>query len=142
MLDFLNKAFPEKKESYRLANLLNNAILRNFDNDLIWREIIANATETNRLRNYPEYCDLQPEAPFAQGDRPKCSKRLPDVIYLGEDFVMGIECFDFDSSKKTKDGSTMRKQNKKAGNRLYELLHETKPPAKVSVEVDAKLSWR
>lgn len=141
MLDYLNKAFPEKKESYRLANLLNIAILSNFDTDPLWREIIANAAETNRLRNYPEYCDLQPEAPFAQGDKPNDSNRLPDVIYLGEDFVIGIECFDFDSSKKTKDGSTMRKQNKKAGNRLNELMHETKPPSKVSVEVDANLSY-
>ena len=117
MLDFLDKAFPEKRESYRINNLFNVATLWNFDIDHLWSGIIADVVETDRLRNFPEYSHLQPEAPFIQGDNPNDPKQLPDVIYLGKDYVMGIECFDFDSSK-IKKGSLMRRENNAAHKKL------------------------
>ena len=139
MLEYLNKAFPDKKESYRLTNLLSSANLCNFDKDPLWREIIADVKETNRFRSYPEYDDLQPEAPFIQGDNPNDSKRLPDVIYLGKDYVIGIECFDFDSSK-IKKGSLMRKENAVAEEKLETLARSTQPPFKLAVPVEVQLS--
>lgn len=140
MLDYLNKAFPDKKESYRLTNLINDATPYNFDEDPFWREIIANVKEINRLRNYPEHSDLQPEEPFIQGDKPNESKRLPDVIYLGKDFALGIECFDFDSSG-LKHGSKIREENAAAEKKLKSLTRSAQPPFKLAVPVEVQLSY-
>ncbi len=140
MLDFLDKAFPEKRESYRINNLFNVATLWNFDIDHLWSGIIADVVETDRLRNFPEYSHLQPEAPFIQGDNPNDPKRLPDVIYLGKDYVMGIECFDFDSSK-IKKGSLMRRENNAAEKKLEALARSTRRPFKLAVPVEVQLSY-
>ena len=141
MFEYLNNAFPDVREAYRLTNVFDNPILQIVDEDGIWKQIVADVVETNRLRHYPEYDSLPPEAPFIQGDKIGEQSNLPDVIYLGKDFVMGIECFDFDSSKKTRKGSTMRSKNADALRVIQKKIKGIQRPYKLHTPVEVKLSY-
>lgn len=92
---------------FDLEHYTNNYLI-NTPNDNIWDHIIKDINVYNDLMHHAPFLDNIPECPLIPSER-------PDVIYSMKDtdFVMGIECFKFDSSPKTSKGSTqIRKELK------------------------------
>lgn len=109
MFGFLN-SYCHKNEAIRFNYILNNSIVTLYDdNDVIWSSIINKAQQIDRLCQMPEYSCIPSEFPFKLGDVVGVESGLPDVIYQADDVVLGIECFRIDSSKRTKKGSTMKR---------------------------------
>lgn len=104
------KKHQQKEKDQLLFDLehYTNSFLLNSHHDNIWDQIITNINNYNELMHQVPFLDNTPECPLIQSER-------PDVIYSTKntDFVMGIECFKFDSSPKTSKGSTqIRKELK------------------------------
>lgn len=123
MFDFLNEIDPDKKEAIRVNFLINWAIVPPLD-DKPWNEIIQEVNRIERLRDYSDFAadfpddpdlsellNISIESPFIQGDSKGANTGLPDIIFEGSDFVMGIEHFEFDSSRTNRKGSTMRQRD-------------------------------
>lgn len=122
MLGFLD-SYCHKNEAIRFNYILNNSIVTLYDdNDFIWSSIINKARQIDRLRQMPEYSRIPCELPFKLGDVVGIESGLPDVIYHTDKLVLGIECFQIDSSKKTKKGSTMKRDMQIMGRKTAEVL--------------------
>lgn len=69
----------------------------------IWKKIICDVEKYTELMQHRHFLDFVPESPLIQYER-------PDVIYFKEeaDFVMGIECFVFDASRKSTSKGSMQ----------------------------------
>lgn len=83
------------------------------DGDYIWDKVFAYAKQYHddynsiERRKYAHY-------PFVESER-------PDILFDGEEFALGIECFDFDASLKScKNGSSQRFEEAQAEKRIYE----------------------
>ena len=76
--------------------------------DEIWTKIIKEAKQAKQDRQRAIFFNnnIPDEYPFVQGD--KIAQGLPDVVYECEEFVMGIEMFQFDASGKNRNGSKMK----------------------------------
>ena len=87
-------------EKDQLLYDLDNPIL-DCQPDTIWKRILKDIEEYNELMDHKDFLDELPQCPIIQYER-------PDVIYAKNTsvYVMGIECFKFDSSRKTSNGST------------------------------------
>lgn len=87
------------------------------DDDFVWDQITKDAREYVVQHDY-----FPPQRPnqchFMQSER-------PDVIYECDDFVMGIECFEFDASLKTRKGSTQKQKEIQTDRRILE-IHKSK----------------
>ena len=82
--------------------LLYEKHLHTSDNDQVWDRIIQDVMEYDRLSSlYMGNPELP--CPIRQSER-------PDIVFECPDFAMGIECFKFDASKKTRKGSTQQQQ--------------------------------
>lgn len=74
------------------------------ENDNVWKEFVNDVVIEEHMDSlFPP--DTSYISPFEQSDR-------PDIIYHNNDFAMGIECFEFDASKKSKKGSNQRCKEK------------------------------
>ena len=107
--------------------------------DDIWEIIIKDVCEYKKRDQYKWYYGSIPAQNFSfeQSDR-------PDIIYQCEDFIMGIECFQFDASKKTRKGSKQKQMECKADRDIIEEYRRLKVPTGgfLSIErpVDVELS--
>lgn len=87
----------------------NNGVFRMPDNkDGIWQQIIRDIEEYDVLMNHSEFLDKPPDSPLVSSER-------PDVIYTSNnsEFVMGIECFKIDASKKRRKVALKFEKNRK-----------------------------
>ena len=89
--------------------------------DKIWQRLLEDVCDYETRKNNPMYSECVPKNySLEQSDR-------PDIIYQTEDYVMGIECFEFDASRKTRKGSMQKQKmheanceaNKDYGNTAY-----------------------
>lgn len=133
---------PDKRHSDELNNILwdfdrltNNLMAQ--PTDPFWRQIIDDVHKYVELDTHRFALDKAPICPLVQSDR-------PDVIYNGSSFVMGIECFQFDASKKTKKGSTQIRKQIEAEQRIKNKIQTAKLPSEgylsIDAEVDAEFS--
>lgn len=99
----------KKHEAKYLVFVIQNSTVRLYGetSERIFSKILSEikAAEKSRSNIFTKMPELPYEAPFIQGDG--VLPGLPDIIYEGDDFVLGIEDFEFDSSGKEKYGSKM-----------------------------------
>ncbi len=99
----MNKNVTRNEAHNFLFDLLNwEKKLHTTDDDMVWDKIIKEIMEYDKLNSY--YMG-EPELPC-----PIQQTERPDIMFECADFVMGIECFRFDASKKTRKGSTQKQQ--------------------------------
>lgn len=107
--------------------------------DEVWNRVIRDVHEYEKRDYYKLNYGSFPIFPFRfnQSDR-------PDIIYQSNGFAMGIECFEFDSSKRTKKGSQQRIKEAeidKSSNIEYQKIKLTKErPVIVEKVVDVDFS--
>lgn len=105
--------------------------------DVIWDIILKDSGEYNHYtlgedgKEYiPDY-----EEPFVNSER-------PDIYYINDEFIMGIEQFQFDSSKKTKKGSNLVSEGKKVDAELMKKYYtQSEHPFSAEMEIDVQLSY-
>ena len=101
------KRLEKEKLLFDLDRYTNNFLLYASENNNIWRDIICNVKKYNDLMHHTPFLDNIPNCPLIQFER-------PDVIYYNNDFdyIMGIECFVFDASRKSssKGSAQIRKE--------------------------------
>ena len=79
------------------------------------------------------------EAPFIQGDGVVIG--LPDIIYEAEEYVIGIEHFEFDASGRMSKGSKMRRAELRATEKLEKKAEEiNKYPLDLETPVNVNFS--
>lgn len=78
------------------------------DLDSIWIQILDDISQYSELMDHLHFVECVPICPLISFER-------PDVLYCDNksEWVMGIECFQFDASKKTRKGSRQRIEEKK-----------------------------
>ena len=106
---------------FDLDNLTNSAFFEAIDD--VWEQIINDVHEYEKRELYKWYYGKLPAYPFSfiQSER-------PDIIYQRDEFVMGIESFQFDASKKTRKGRKQRQQEIKADRVIHEEYQHSKVP--------------
>lgn len=110
--------------------------------DRIWITIIDDVKKYEELRKHRPFCGerISDESPFIQGDQ--VAQGLPDVIYECDDFVMGIEVFQFDASGKIKKGSRMIRAELDVNRHHNKLAREsTIRPLQLEDKVDTSFSY-
>lgn len=98
-----------KDEAFDVLNALCGRISYHGNDDgfKLWTHIL---TELRKYRDLPQ--DLE-SIKKNKENCPLINSERPDVIYKGDGFVLGIECFQYDSSKMTNKGSTMLRSQAK-----------------------------
>ena len=110
--------------------------------DKIWGKIIKEAKQAKQDRQRSAFFDenIPDEYPFVQGDQ--IAQGLPDVIYECNEFVMGIEMFQFDASGKNRKGSKMKiaelEVDRKAN---QEIRKNSKRPLHIEEKVNITFSY-
>ncbi|MBQ2881911.1 MAG: hypothetical protein IJE40_06545 [Clostridia bacterium] len=100
-----------KTEALDLIRSLNTSrITVIYDGIRIWEEIIRNIRIIEEENSHHIYDGRSTPiaAPFVQGDSFKNIQGLPDILYVNEDYVFGIEHFQFDASSNNRKGSSMK----------------------------------
>ena len=83
----------------------------------IWESVFTKSKKVELLQKYPDFPDdLCPKSLFLQYDR-------PDIIIPGDDFVIGVEHFSFDASKRTRHGSKMKSEHERICKQLRNQLN-------------------
>ena len=107
--------------------------------DEIWLRIIDDVRDYDARTSNPWYS----EDTLPQGYSLEQSER-PDIVYANEDFIMGIECFEFDASKKTRKGSKQKQKEQEVDRVIREEYWQSTVPKDsfLSIErlVDVELS--
>lgn len=110
----------------------HNSILQAEESlDDVWKRIIRDIHEYCEADRYKWYYGYLPTQDFTieQTER-------PDIIYQCDDFIMGIECFEFDASKKTRKGSTQKTKELKADIEIKEEYHNSEVPEDSSLSIE------
>ena len=131
----------KKREAEHLIFSINRASLEFYDSNTyaFFNNIIKQIQECDNIRHY-EPDSISQEAPFIQGD--KKGNGTPDILFEGDDFILGIEDFEFDASKKTKKGSKLRIAELNAKEQLRQnRLSTTTKPTTVEALVDVNFSY-
>lgn len=107
------------------------------DDDFIWEQIAKDAKEYIVQHDY--YLPQHPKhGCFVQSER-------PDIVYECDDFVMGIECFEFDASLKTRKGSMQKQKAIQTDKHILEIHrskeHESFEVDKISEVIDVNFSF-
>ncbi len=104
-----------KNEAHTFARdfATTHQILYVDDDDYIWDKVFASAKQY-----YDDYSSIErrkcTRSPFVESER-------PDILFDGEEFALGIECFDFDASLKSrKNGSSQHFEGAQAGKKILE----------------------
>ena len=85
----------------------------------IWNEVNEAAMkEENSSKSLDELMQQPIAYPFIGSDR-------PDIRFSCDSFVLGIECFDFDASEKTKGGSLLKMENARVSKLLSDRHYKT-----------------
>ena len=82
------------------------------DDDVVWEKVVEEAVPFHAQMHTPFFNELK-RKPFISSER-------PDIIFTNDTFILGIECFDFDSTAKTRKGSQQALMEKKADRRINE----------------------
>ena len=121
-------------------DLNHHTILKAEDGlDEVWRKILNDVRDYENRDKIPWYSEDAPAQDYSleQSNR-------PDIIYECGDFIMGIECFEFDASKKTRKGSKQKQKEDEVDRAIQEeYLRSTVPEGSyLSIEkpVDVELS--
>ena len=107
--------------------------------DEIWLKIIDDVRDYQARTSNPWYSEDAPPQGYSlvQSDR-------PDIAYENETFIMGIECFEFDASKKTRKGSKQKQKEQEADREIREQYRQSTVPEDgfLSIErlIDVELS--
>ncbi len=128
-------------ELHRFVFDLNQQSLIQPENGLdeIWQKIIDDVRDYDARTSNPWYPEDAPPQGYSlvQSDR-------PDIVYENESFIMGIECLEFDASKKTRKGNKQQQKEQEADREIREeYLQSTVPKGSfLSIErlVDVELS--
>ena len=93
--------------------------------DEVWEKALTDIHKYGKREQYEWYYGFIPPQNFSleQSDR-------PDIIYQCDDFIMGIECFEFDASKKTRKGSMQRQKEQEADREIHEEYRHSTVPEK------------
>lgn len=88
--------------------------------DDVWLQII---NDIQKYNTELAHCisEEKPICPLIQSER-------PDVIYVSADYVMGIECFSFDASKKTRKGSKQLQKEQAAEREILAEYRQSEKP--------------
>lgn len=128
-------------ELHKFVYDLNHQSLIQLENgfDVVWRKIIDDVRDYDARTSNPWYS----EDALPQGYSLEQSER-PDIVYENEDFIMGIECFEFDASKKTRKGSKQKQKEQEVDREIREEYWQSSIPKDsfLSIErlVDVELS--
>ena len=109
--------------------------------DKIWQRLLEDVCDYETRKNNPMYSECVPKNySLVQSDR-------PDIIYQNEDYIMGIECFEFDASRKTRKGSMQKQKMHEANceaNKDYMKLNKPKDgflSIKRTIDVDLSIQY-
>ena len=99
--------------------------------DEVWIKITNDVLNYAKFKEYKWFDDNIPAQIFSleQSDR-------PDIIYQCEDFIMGIECFEFDASKKRRGGSTQRQKEWEVDREIHEEYQHSTVPEKGFLSIE------
>lgn len=132
MSSYKNEAVGFKtaiKHSYR--------VFHGDDEDVIWDNIIKDGIKDNYYsigEDGKEYIPKH-EEPFVSSER-------PDIYYLNDEFIIGIEQFQFDSSKKTKKGSNLVREKIRVDDEMLKKYYEQElTPFTAEMVMDVLLSY-
>lgn len=109
----MDKLFKDEAHTFAWDIATTHQILCVDNDDYIWDKVCTSAKQYNDDYNS---CDRRKDAcfPFAAFER-------PDILFDGGEFVLGIECFDFDASlKSSKNGSSQYFEEAQADKRINE----------------------
>ena len=120
-----------------LCNFLHSSIELNSEStDCVWNNIYSDAVEYNENENNPLLRNSL-VSPFLDSES-------PDIIYECDNFIMGIECFEFDASKRTKKGSSQKRNEVDAKDKIlseyYEARKKTDGTISIKQHVDNSFS--
>lgn len=132
-------------EIQRINYCINNSILSN--TDPVWDKIIEQIKYYEKYRTIPDepFVSLSEFYPLSIGDTKGRQTGLPDVIYESDDLIIGIEHFEFDSSKRTKKGSRLRKEECIAKSKIDDIIGNnisTEGSYKIGVDINAELTYQ
>ena len=138
------RAYQKRKEAKALVSAINNSriIFCPDSDENIWKRIIDETRKCKWSRQHHIHDPHRPsfEAPFHQGD--SYGNGLPDIVYVCDDYVLGIEHFEFDSSGKTRKGSRMRIASFQANAELESKLKKiTSYPKRAETVVKVDFSY-
>ena len=110
-----------KDEAYEtLTALCGKTIFVGSDSEYsLWSNIIK---DLQNKHNMPKDLEFRRTHPI---EWPLINSERPDVIYENTDIVVGIECFKFDSSHKTRKGSSLTRAEDKLERDLLSEYYET-----------------
>lgn len=109
--------YNHEAANLKMAILNSNKVLHLDNDDTVWDIIIDDIldgfynSEGVDLKNLPKF-----EAPFVSFER-------PDIYYENGDFIVGIEHFQIDSSKKTRKGSSLIQEQKRIDDEIVADYH-------------------
>lgn len=129
--------YRNEAAGFKSAIKNSKRIFHGDDEDMLWDIILKNILEdsynytgvniNNGVRGYEE--------PFINCER-------PDLYYLDDEFIVGIEQFQFDSSKKTKKGSKLVKERIRVDDEmLKEYYKQGKSPFSAEMAMEIQLSY-
>ena len=104
-------------------DLVDRSIYQENSLDDIWRKIISDARDYDERDRYKWY---DGDFPVQHYSFEKTER--PDIIYSCDEFIMGIECFSFDASKKPRKGSKQEQIEHKVEREMQEEYRHSTPP--------------
>lgn len=119
--------YNDEAANLKMAILNSKRILHLDDEDILWDIIIDDVldgfynSKGVDLNNLPKF-----EEPFVSFER-------PDIYYEKEDFIVGIEHFQIDSSKRTRKGSSLVQEQKRIDDEIIADYH-SQPKAYFYIE--------
>gem|GEM_PF-4617307 len=118
----MNHNNNEKCEVQRVYYGLMNSIKKNAD--FLWENMIEQIKYYDSFKGIPDepFASLPKYYPLIQSDVKGEETGLPDIIYEGEKYVVGIEHFEFDASKRNKKGSQLRKEEAIAESKINKII--------------------
>lgn len=100
-----------KKFTFELATL--RTFLYADEDDFVWERVTKDAKKSLE-QSYEFPRRYQQQCPFMKSER-------PDILYECDDFAMGIECFEFDASLKTRKGSKQKLKEIQADKHILDI---------------------
>lgn len=126
----------DEAEKFIFAIATLQPFLYTDEDDYVWEKITMDARKSlEKSMEFPQ--QHQHSCPFVKSER-------PDILYECDDFVMGIECFEFDSSLTSRKGSKQKLKEIQADKHILETYksknQERTEAVKVSELVDVVFS--
>lgn len=128
------KTYKNEAAKFKLYLESSRRILHADDCDFIWEEVIQKVLEEYRDENLVDKPKI--EYPFTNSER-------PDIYYEGSDFILGIECFQIDSSSKVRKGSSLKIEKEKIDRDVMkEYYKQQKTPFVMEMPINTELTYK